>query len=144
MVVASYNFLIEFGIWKGRIGFLHLSLSPYNRELDQDKTLSPGRLAWVKLKQHKSAMFGLTVIVLSIFVAVFCYVLVSDNSPDSNSMNLQVSLQSPGTSISFLRIPKQSDQEKSMLSKWWGGSPSTHKFIPLYEWKVLRDSLFYR
>lgn len=89
-------------------------------------------------------MFGLTVIALSIFVAVFCYVLVPDNSPDSNSMNLQVSLQPPGTSISFLKIPKQHDQEKSLLSKWMGGNPSTHKLIPLYDWKMQRDSLFYR
>ncbi len=112
--------------------------------MDQDKTLSPGRIAWVKLKQHKSAMFGLTVIALSIFIAVFCYILVPDNSPDSNSMNLQVSLQPPGTSISFLKIPKQHDQEISLLSKWMGGNPSTHKLIPLYDWKVQSDSLFYR
>jgi ABC-type dipeptide/oligopeptide/nickel transport system permease subunit len=112
--------------------------------LDQDKTLSPGRLAWAKLKQHKSAMFGLTVIALSIFVAVFCYVLVPDNSPDSNSMNLQVSLQPPGTSISFLKIPKQHDHEKTLLSKWMGGNPSAYKLIPLYDWIVQRDSLFYR
>ncbi len=123
---------------------MHLSLSPYIIVLDQDKTLSPGRLAWVKLKQHKSAMFGLTVICLSIFVAVFCYVLVPDNSPDSNSMNLQVSLQPPGTAISFLKIPRQNDQEKSLLSKWMGGNPSTHNLIPLYDWKMQRDSLFYR
>lgn len=89
-------------------------------------------------------MFGLIVIAISIFVAVFCYVLVPDNSPDSNSMNLQVSLQPPGTSISFLKIPKQHDQEKSLLSKWIGGNPSTHKFIPLYDWKAQHDSLFYR
>lgn len=123
---------------------MHLSLSPYIIVLDQDKTLSPGRLAWVRLKHHKSAMFGLTVICLSIFVAVFCYVLVPDNSPDSNSMNLQVSLQPPGTAISFLKIPRQNDQEKSLLSKWMGGNPSTHNLIPLYDWKMQRDSLFYR
>ncbi len=89
-------------------------------------------------------MFGLTVIALSIFVAVFCYVLVPDNSPDSNSMNLQVSLQPPGTSISFLKIPKQHDHEKTLLSKWMGGNPSAYKLIPLYDWIVQRDSLFYR
>ncbi|MBK9639604.1 MAG: hypothetical protein IPO63_18065 [Bacteroidetes bacterium] len=123
---------------------MQLSLSPYNIGIGSRQNVITWPTGLGKTKHHKSAMFGLTVIALSIFVAVFCYVLVPDNSPDSNSMNLQVSLQSPGTSISFLRIPKQSDQEKSMLSKWWGGSPSTHKFIPLYEWKVLRDSLFYR
>lgn len=59
-------------------------------------------------------------------------------------MNLQVSLQPPGTSISFLKIPKHHDQEKSLLSKWMGGNPSTHKLIPLYDWKEQRDTLFYR
>ena len=59
-------------------------------------------------------------------------------------MNLQVSLQPPGTAISFLKIPRQNDQEKSLLSKWMGGNPSTHNLIPLYDWKMQRDSLFYR
>ncbi len=123
---------------------MHLSLSPDIIRLNQDQTLSPGKLAWVKLKQHKSAMFGLTVIVFSIFVAVFCYVLVPDNTPDSNSMNLQVSLQSPGTTISFLKIPRANEQERSLLSKWLGGNPSVEKLIPLYDWSVENGSIYYR
>lgn len=127
-----------------KFDFLHLSLAPQTIVLNQDPILSPGKLAWAKLKQHKSAMFGLTVILLSIFIAVFCYVLVPDKTPDANTMNLQVSLQSPGTTISFLKIPRGNEQKKSIWSKWFGGSPSTEKLIPLFDWRFEDGSLFYR
>jgi peptide/nickel transport system permease protein len=112
--------------------------------LINNQTLSPGKLAWAKLKQHKAAMFGLTVITFSVFVAVFCYLMVPDNSPDANSMNLQVSLQSPGTTISFLKIPKENEQEVSWMSKWFGGSPVKEKLIPLFDWRIENGSIYYR
>jgi len=112
--------------------------------LQEDKILSPGKIAWKKLKGHKSAMFGLYVIALSIFVAVFCYLLVPDNSPDANSMNLQTSLQSPGTQIPFLKINRNHEEEKSLLSKWFTGNPGNYKLIPLFDYQQKGDSLFYR
>lgn len=123
---------------------MHLSLSPQTIVLNQNLILSPGKLAWAKLKQHKSAMFGLIVIVFSIFVAIFCYVLVPDKTPDANTMNLQVSLQPPGTTISFLKIPRGNEQIKSFWSKWFGGNPSTEKWIPLFDWKFENGSIYYR
>ena len=112
--------------------------------MQEDKILSPGKIAWKKLKGHKSAMFGLYVIALSIFVAVFCYLLVPDNSPDANSMNLQTSLQSPGTQIPFLKINRNHEEEKSLLSKWFTGNPGNYKLIPLFDYQQKGDSLVYR
>lgn len=89
-------------------------------------------------------MFGLMVISLSIFVSVFCYVFVPDPSPDSNTMNLQMSLQSPGTTISFLKIPTPHAEEVGVVESWFAGRQSREKLIPLFDWKRVGDSLLYR
>ena len=100
MVVASYNFLIEFGIWKGRIGFLHLSLSPYNRVLDQDKTLSPGRIAWVKLKQHnKTDSIKYVVLAYENSEAVGCGAIKEWNSETMEVKRMFVPLKNRGKGI---------------------------------------------
>ncbi|MBL7924103.1 MAG: ABC transporter permease [Bacteroidia bacterium] len=112
--------------------------------MTQPSTLSPGKLAWEKLKKHKSAMFGLYVICFSVLLALGCYLIVPDNSPDSNTMNLQLSLQAPGTRIHYLRIPRPQAERATFFEILRGGRPPAAKEIPLYDWKIQGDRVHYR
>lgn len=104
--------------------------------LKQEKILSPGRLAWLRLKENKSAMFGFYTIFVSILLALFCYFLVPDASPDSNNMSLPVSLQRPGSCVTFLKIPKSINEQPGLFSRILSGIPPRYNYRPLYNWKV--------
>ena len=111
--------------------------------LKQGEILSPGRLAWQKLKKNRSAMLGLGSIAVSLFLAIFCYLIVPDNTPDSNNMSLPVSLQRPGTTITFLKLPRNRTEHSGILTKVFVGEPQNFKFIPLFNWQVKGDQLLY-
>lgn len=93
---------------------------------------SPGRLAWRKLRAHKSALFGGWVILIAIFLALFCYVLVPDNTENSNTMHLEVSLLPPGSAVDFLVLPPAgSAPASSILKKWWSGRSGSGEEVPV-------------
>lgn len=111
-------------------------------KLSQEEIISPGRLAWKKLKQHKSAMFGFYVILISFFIAVFCYLLVPDATRDSNSMQLSASFLPPGSTVEFLRLPGAGYQTKpSLTERWFTGETPRFKEIPLSWWKANGDNI---
>lgn len=86
-------------------------------------------------------MFGFYTIIVAVFLALFCYLLVPDNSPDCNNMSLPVSLQRPGARLSFLKIPNQFPGEESFLHVVFFGAPDPHTYIPLHSWKLVGDRL---
>jgi peptide/nickel transport system permease protein len=108
------------------------------------ESLSPGRLAWQRLKKNRSAMFGLLVVAAAMVVAVFCYTLIPDNSPFSNRMSLPASMQHPGSKITFLKIPLKNVEEVGFINGLISGIPSKYKEVAVKEWKLQNDSVFYK
>jgi peptide/nickel transport system permease protein len=108
------------------------------------ESLSPGRLAWQRLKKNRSAMFGLLVVTAAMLVAVFCYTLIPDNSPFSNRMSLPASMQHPGSKITFLKIPLKNVEEVGFINGLISGIPSKYKEVAVKEWKLQNDSVFYK
>lgn len=109
--------------------------------IEQD--LSPSRLAWIKLKQNKAALFGLITICIAIFSSIFCYFIVPDNTPFSNSMSLPVSLQRPGSTIKFLKIPKENKEEVGFIYSLFYGKPDNWKYIPINNFTINNDTIKY-
>ncbi len=107
-------------------------------------TVSPGRLAWLRLKKNSGAMFGLYTILLFSFLALFCYILVPDRTPDSNTMSLPVSLQKPGTMVSFLKIPNFRKEEKGKLGTLFSGHAPEFTYVPLHDWRLVSDKIIFR
>ncbi len=89
-------------------------------------------------------MFGFYCILLSVFLSLFCYLLVPDQTPDSNNMSLPVSLIKPGSCISFLKVPKAIRDEPTWLSRCFTGIPSENNYIPLYDWHYMNGHILYR
>ncbi len=108
------------------------------------ESLSPGRLAWQRFKKNRSAMFGLLVVIVAIFVALFCYILVPDNSPFSNRMSLPASMQHPGTKITFLKIPLKNVDEVGFFTGLISGIPSMYKEVAIKELKCKNDSVYFK
>lgn len=99
--------------------------------------------AWKRLKKNKGAVIGLCVILLSVFVAVFCYFLAEDASPNANRIILEVGGARPGTKQTFLRIKKERPSESvGFLQRLLNGRPDRADYIPVTRYRYTADSIF--
>ncbi|HEX5001352.1 MAG TPA: ABC transporter permease [Bacteroidia bacterium] len=100
---------------------------------------------WNRFKKNIPGMAGLFIILSAAFISVFCYVLMPDNTPDANEMNLAVSTVKPGTSQQFLLMPGRAITEPpGMLSRFFFGTPATYLKIPVDTAWVSENFIRYR
>lgn len=88
-------------------------------------------------------MAGLWVILLSVFVAVFCYFLAEDASPNANRIILEIGGARPGFKQSFLKIKKEQQQPPAgFLQQLVTGRPDQSDYIPIVAYRYVGDSVF--
>ena len=92
---------------------------------------SVNQLFWRRFRSSGQGMAGLVVVACAIFIALFCYVLMPDDSPDANEMHVSLALLPPGSKIDFLLIPTTLEHEHTWLPGWVAGAPPTHRAIPV-------------
>jgi ABC-type dipeptide/oligopeptide/nickel transport system permease subunit len=97
--------------------------------------------AFKKLIRNKSALAGLAFIILSLFIAVFAYWLAPDPSPNANRMILEISGQSPGFTMQFLKLQKDNLSSTGLIERTLSGKPDEYTFIPITSHVVKGDSL---
>lgn len=104
------------------------------------KYLSPNQKALKRLFKNKSAVAGLVVIALAIFIAIFGNVIAPDHTPDANDQILEIATELPGFSTKILKrkksgatIPSGFQKVRNILT---GGSPNPYEMIPIKELKV--------
>lgn len=100
------------------------------------------RAAWKRLKKNKGALFGLAVIVLAVFVAIFAYFIAPDPSPFANRIILEIGGNKPGFTQNFLKVKK----EKEVSIAGWGrqllsGKEDVYYYIPIVSHQVNADSI---
>jgi peptide/nickel transport system permease protein len=78
----------------------------------QIQNISPGRIAWKKFKKNNVAMAALFWILLNIFLAASGYLITPDKTPFANSQHLELSAKKPGSTVTFIRVRKNSDVAK--------------------------------
>lgn len=88
-------------------------------------------------------MFGLSVVLASVVLAILAYAVASDNSPSANEQILQLETHSPGYSIHILKIRRPSAQKQSVVSGLYNGFDKNYKPVPLAQFTFLPDSLQY-
>jgi ABC-type dipeptide/oligopeptide/nickel transport system permease subunit len=97
---------------------------------------------WRRLKKNKGAVFGIVIILIAIFMAVFAYLLAPDHSPYANRMVLEIGGQKPGYHQSFLLIKKQqTTPSSSFIDRLISGVDDRYEYIPVRSWSQLGDSL---
>lgn len=95
------------------------------------------QLAWKRLKRNRLAMMGLTIICISILVALLGALIRPDNSPMANDMMLQLTTQKPGFSVKMLRVKKNAEEHSPGLfgMMLFGGKESEYKSIPISSYR---------
>jgi ABC-type dipeptide/oligopeptide/nickel transport system permease subunit len=105
------------------------------------KSLSFRQAAWRRLKKNKGAMAGLIMIIISILIAIFSYVIAPDPSPFANRIILEIGGEKPGFTQDFLLVKKTQPQRVSFFSKIFYGRPDQFDFIPITTYRQANDSI---
>lgn len=103
---------------------------------------SSSNTIWQRLKKNKSAMFGLIILIVAFFVAIFSYVIAPDASPNADLQTVEIQAKKPGYEQQFLKI-----SERKYWSGFWfdhliSGEKNHFKLIPIKGYKINNDSLF--
>lgn len=87
-------------------------------------------------------MVGLAVIVLSVFVAVFCYFIASDPSPYSNRIILEIGGEKPGFAQQFLLLKKENPPvQAGFFERLFRGKPDQFDYLPINGFQIADDSI---
>jgi peptide/nickel transport system permease protein len=97
--------------------------------------------AWKKLKANKSAMLGLFIICISFLVAILAYWIAPDHTPNANRMILEISGQSPGFSMQFLKLKKEDHRPVGFLNRTISGQPDEYTWLPITDHVLKNDSV---
>lgn len=105
--------------------------------MSNNEFLSPGQLAWRRFRKNIAGMISLIFIILCVFLAVFAYYIIPDDTPDANTQILEISTQKPGFEVDVLLVPKPvKPEEAGFFGKLWGGQPSAYRLIPFDSLKI--------
>lgn len=91
-----------------------------------------------KLRRNKGAVFGLCIIVLALFIALFAYVLAPDNTPDANRIIVEIAAKKPGYQQHFFKLKKENAAD---AGNFFSGKTDLYQYIPITSFKTIRDSI---
>jgi len=106
---------------------MHLSL--LLSQMANQESLSS--IVWQKLRKRGSAMLGLGLIVVSIFLAIFAYLIIPENTPNANRQLPEIALQPPLFNTDCIKYQNAATgSDKSWLASVFTGFESEDEHIP--------------
>lgn len=105
------------------------------------KGTSLGELAWYKFKKDGAAIFGSVVILITLLLAILGPIITPDGTPNANRQTIEIAAQKPGSTFTFLKVPRAETTEVYFLERLVSGSPESHTWIPIYSYKVESDNI---
>ncbi|HXB34195.1 MAG TPA: ABC transporter permease [Puia sp.] len=103
---------------------------------------TPGQHIRKRLLRNSGALFGLTIISLSILIAVFAYFLAPDGSPDANRIIVEIGGRSPGFRQLFLpRKKERRPPAVGFVHQLLFGREDAYDYIPINSYFLKGDSL---
>ncbi len=97
-----------------------------------------------RLLKNKGASFGLILILFSLLLAMFCYFIAPDHSPNANRMIPEIGSKQPGFSITLLRIKRDKLIEHTgFLPRLINGDEDLFQYVPITHYAIKGDSLVF-
>ncbi len=94
------------------------------------------------LLKKKSAILGLSIILLACLFAIFANLIIPDKTKDANEQIPILALKDPGYSVDVLKIRRNVDfPKKSILSKIFQGKNSEYEYLPYQDITINIDEL---
>ncbi|MES2372163.1 MAG: ABC transporter permease [Bacteroidota bacterium] len=98
-----------------------------------------------RLLKNKGASFGLILIVVSLLLALLCYFISPDPSPNANRMIPEIGSKKPGYSVLLLRTKRDKlVAQTGVFKRLLSGAEESYQYIPVTSYAVLNDSIVYQ
>ena len=99
--------------------------------------------AWRRLQKNKAAVFGITVIAVTIVVAILAYFIAPDDSPFANRMTVEIGGKNPGYTQQFLLVKKEQQPAAThFLMRLLYGRNDAYTWLPISSYRKNTDSIF--
>ena len=105
------------------------------------QNLSYSAEIWQRLKKNRTAFAGLLVIFFFLLIAFFAYVIAPDNSPNADLQTVEIQAKKPGYSQLFLKIPDQKVNRSNWLSRFFTGTASQYRYLPITGYSINGENL---
>ncbi|MEX0998157.1 MAG: ABC transporter permease [Flavobacteriaceae bacterium] len=105
------------------------------------KATSLSKIALQKFKKNFWGVFSFCFLVCCALVAIFCYVIVPDNSANANQMHLSIHSQKPGFEVQILTIPSGVNSNQSVLKNLFFGKQNTDAAIPISNYTLTEQGI---
>jgi peptide/nickel transport system permease protein len=87
-------------------------------------------------------MAGLILILINLFLAIFCYFIAPDSTPYANRIILETGGEKPGFQQVFLLVKKpKTAPEGNLVTRFIYGKPDEYNYMPVVSWKEAGDSI---
>jgi len=96
---------------------------------------------WKRLKKNRGAIFGLAVILLFVFIAIFGYVIAPDNSPNADLQTVEIQAKKPGYNQQFLKINERKYGGGTRVEHFISGKKNHFRLVPIKGYRINGDSL---
>nr|WP_068891860.1 ABC transporter permease [Pedobacter panaciterrae] len=106
---------------------------------------SPSRKVWRRFRKNKLAFGGLLFIVLLIIMGILGYAIIPDQTPNANTMHLQLTNKKPGRTFEFLIISRNKNIQKvNFFEKMFYGQEADFKSIPITSYRERQGKVYAR
>ena len=95
------------------------------------------------LKYISIPTISLIIISIFIFISIFAYYIIPQNTSNSNEIELSLANKPPGFHVNYLFVKKNIVNKSSFLNKLFFGEILKYKKIPIEYYKLKNDSIFY-
>lgn len=82
-----------------------------------NKSMSPGKIAWLKFRKNTLSLFSLIFLFIAVLIATLGYIISPDKTPNCNQQNLELSTIKPGSKVNILLVRKNQEFETSSFIK---------------------------
>ncbi|MEO7531738.1 MAG: ABC transporter permease [Sediminibacterium sp.] len=98
-----------------------------------------------RLLKNKGTSFGLILIVVSLLLALLCYFISPDPSPNANRMIPEIGSKKPGFDVLLLRTKRDKIvKQTGFLNRLLNGAEESYQYIPVTAYAVQGDSIIYQ
>lgn len=96
-----------------------------------------------KFKKNFWGVFSFWIIIIIGLISIFAYVIAPDSSQNANQMHLTIHSKKPGFKVKMLTIPSTIENNQSVFSKLFYGYKNTETEIPITDFNIENNTLFY-
>jgi peptide/nickel transport system permease protein len=109
--------------------------------MSNQKGTSLGQLARRRFKKDSAAISGSVVILIAVTLAILGPLITPDGSPHANRQIIELAAKKPGSTFTFLKVPRTSVSEDDFLDILLVGKQETYSWMPIYSYSFSNDTL---